>query len=516
MGFVHQHITLEERVEIGMVATLGRGTYGLVSSLARELGTSRRFIYGLADRARGALEEAMRPCAPGPKPFRRSLVLDRTQLDRAIVTLAMAGRVSERAISECLEEIYRCSPSLGYVNGVLSKASRAAQGFNDCLRMEMRAAQVEADELFACGRAHLLAMEHSSMLILLLRQARRCNEAAWSEGLGDVRARGAEIGRLGADGGKALGSAASKLGGVEYQADRFHALRQVGRVVRALEMVAYSGIAKEEELARKASGMSRSHPMGAYVHERAWELRQEVDRRIARYDAMGILKGWVAEALEAIELRTGRPRSREECLAELQAATELMRELGGDQIKRLADYLDKAGPALLAYADHLALPMARLARDLGSQGVWLLAREWLLAKGLRHSARAEERGACLKARLLCLLHYREGYDEASRAVSSLLDTTMRGSSLAECINSLLRPYAHLMRGLGQRFLPLFQLYRNAHVFPRGKRAGRSPFQLAGIPTPEGDWLDWLGLGRQAQPPAAAHMPPSLRSLPIAG
>jgi hypothetical protein len=515
VGFVHQHISLKERMEVGIAAAVGRGTYGLVTGLARELGTSRKFIYDLAERARGATQEAMRPTPPGPKPPSRTLVVDRRGLDRAIVTLGMVGKVSERGIADCLGEIYGCEPSVGYVSGVLERASRAAGSLLDSLHLEMAGAQVEADELFARNRAHLVALEHSSMVILLLKQADRCDESAWRDGLADIRARGVEIGRLGSDGGKALGAAASKVEGVEHQLDRFHALRQVGRVARALERAAYKAIAKEEGLARKAGKMNPAHPMGGYVHDRAREVRGQTEAEIGRYDAMRILKGWVAEALEAIEERSGRLRSRAECLADLGAATALMRELGTDAVKKLADYLDEAGPGLLAYADQLVLPMARLARDLGTEGMRMLAREWVLAKRLRHSARAEARRAYLKARLICLLHYREDYDGASRRVFDLLDGTMRGSSLAECVNSLLRPYAQIMRGLGDRFLPLFQFYRNAHVFERGKRAGSSPFQLAGINTPEGDWLDQLGLGRQAPPLSPIRLPSSVRSLPIA-
>ena len=107
------------------------------------------------------------------------------------------------------------------------------------------------------------------------------------------------------------------------------------------------------------------------------------------------------------------------------------------------------------------------------------------------------------------LHFGADYPASRRRVAQLLDGTMRGSSLAETVNSLLRPYAQIMRGLGERFLPLFQLYRNAHVFARGKRAGRSPFQLAGIDTPEGNWLDWLGLGKEI----AARR--TVRELPMA-
>ena len=515
MGFVYEHISVEERAQIGLVSSAFRGSYGLVTHLARELGTSRKFIYGLAEKARRAAVEAMRPTPPGPKAPSRTLVLDRTVLERGILALAMVGRVSERAIPACLAELYQLSPSLGYVSGVLGRASEAARAFNDSLRFDLRDAQVEADELFACSMAHLLALEHSSMLILSMSQAERCDGRAWKERFQELETKGVKMSRLGSDGGTAIGAAASELAGVEPQLDRFHALRKVARVLHGLEQKAYKAISKEEEFSRKAAPMDRSHPMGGYVHDRAGELRRQAEAEIGRYDAMRILKGWVAEALEAIEERSGRLRGRAECLSELEAATGLMRELGGEAARKLADYLDRSGSSLLAYADQLALPIAWLARELGGEGLRLLSREWLLAKRLRHSRRTEDRRVHLRARLLALLHFRDGYKEARGKLFSLLDSTMRGSSLAECINSLLRPYAEITRGLGKGFLSLFQLYRNAHIFARGKRAGYSPFQLAGIQTPEGNWLDWLGLARQRASNAPVRLPATIRSLPLA-
>jgi hypothetical protein len=512
VGFVYEHITLEDRAAIGMVAALSRGVYGAVTGMARELGTSRKFVYGLADRVVRAVSEAMAPCPPGPRPLSVSLEVDRIQLDRAIVTLAMAGGVSERGIAQCLDEIYRVRPSVGYIDAVLSRASAEAERFNAELRLELPAAQVEADELFACGRAHLLAVEHSSLLILALHRPERCDKGAWRGVLEEMSQRGVELVRVGSDGGKALGGAVGELPGVEHQLDLFHALRKVARVVRGLERSAYGAIAKEEKLAGKAKGLDPARLMGGYLHERLREVRMEAEAKIERYEAMRILGEWVAEALEAIEIRTGRLRGRTECLSELRAATELMRELRVDSVRELAAYLDRSGPGLLAYADQLALPMARLARELGTEGVRMLSREWLLGKKLRHARgarRTQARRELLQMRLLSTLHFGADYPDSRRRVARLLEGTMRGSSLAECINSLLRPYAQIMRGLGERLLPLFSLYRNAHVFERGKRAGRSPLHLAGIDTPEGSWLDWLGLGREKAPRR------TVRELPMA-
>ncbi len=56
----------------------------------------------------------------------------------------------------------------------------------------------------------------------------------------------------------------------------------------------------------------------------------------------------------------------------------------------------------------------------------------------------------------------------------------RSSSLAESLHSWLRPYLTLHRGRPQWLLPLLQLVWNHHPFTRGKRAGNTPLQLAGV------------------------------------
>ena len=59
MPFRLEHITLEERVELGCVCVLLAGEYGLLTDLARSYGTSRQFFYTLRDRAVAALERAL-------------------------------------------------------------------------------------------------------------------------------------------------------------------------------------------------------------------------------------------------------------------------------------------------------------------------------------------------------------------------------------------------------------------------------------------------------------------------
>ncbi len=74
----------------------------------------------------------------------------------------------------------------------------------------------------------------------------------------------------------------------------------------------------------------------------------------------------------------------------------------------------------------------------------------------------------------------------------VLNRSWRGSMLAECVNSLLRPVLDGRKHTDQGCLELFRFQHNVHTFSRGKRAGHSPAQLAGLDVPD-DPLILLGL-----------------------
>lgn len=67
-----------------------------------------------------------------------------------------------------------------------------------------------------------------------------------------------------------------------------------------------------------------------------------------------------------------------------------------------------------------------------------------------------------------------------RVIWDILGLFHRSSSLAESLHSWLRPYLPIHRGMCRWLLPLLQLFWNHHQFERGKRAGHSPLELAGV------------------------------------
>ena len=115
MGYVYEDITAEQRAQIGMIAAMGRGAYGMVTKLAQELGTSRKFVYGLADKVRRAVLEAVQPMEPGPKAVSLSLEVDRRLLDRAIVGQDDVLTFSEPVVVSFLPTGI-CTPIRFYLN----------------------------------------------------------------------------------------------------------------------------------------------------------------------------------------------------------------------------------------------------------------------------------------------------------------------------------------------------------------------------------------------------------------
>jgi hypothetical protein len=91
---------------------------------------------------------------------------------------------------------------------------------------------------------------------------------------------------------------------------------------------------------------------------------------------------------------------------------------------------------------------------------------------------------------------------AATYLMHILDAAGHTSSLVECINGLLKSFLNNRRAFrnpdtAQAYLNLFVLWHNMRVYERGKRAGKSPYQWAGIDPGANDWLELLGY-----PPAA--------------
>lgn len=179
---------------------------------------------------------------------------------------------------------------------------------------------------------------------------------------------------------------------------------------------------------------------------------------------------------------------------------------------------ERQRPALLTYHDWLACDLSawrRSARghfdddEVAAYFERFVLRTWRLERAVtngRHTQRAAAERSRTLLTGLCL------GDAAASALaadlSAALDHAVRASSIVELVNGLLRMFLAQRRHLhdrrrAQHWLNLFILWHNMRVYERGKRAGKSPYEIVGVTVsnPDGapttDWLDALGYAQAA-------------------
>src|SRR5919204_3788265 len=126
MPFRLEHITVADRVALAATCLAGAGQYGLVTRVAAAAGTSRQFVYGLRERARAAVAQALAPGRPGRPPVQRPLVVDARAIERAVLVLHQEARASVRGIQACLAGILEVPRSVGAIQAVLTEAAQRA------------------------------------------------------------------------------------------------------------------------------------------------------------------------------------------------------------------------------------------------------------------------------------------------------------------------------------------------------------------------------------------------------
>lgn len=489
MPYQWEHITADDRVEIGGLLLAGVGQYGLVSQLARELGTSRQFLYQLRARARAARAQELAPRPVGRPRVEQDLRVDRGHVERSVLALSQVAHASVRGIQECLHEVLGVERSVGWIEGVRQDAAQRAQALHVEPPQPLAAV---ADEVFAADEPVLEVVEPQSGVVLALEPAPQRDETAWGCTFLDLAAHGGPVRSVVADGAEGLRAGALAAGLPEPRLDHWHTLRDLGRIARGLEAEAYRRMetaertrrAAEAEAYRVAHGRRprRGRPLHAANDPASVQATaQAAVAAITRADDAAWVLSVVRDVLRPVDPRSGQVRRAAAVAADLHTAAALLRESGG-RATAAATLLDARAAGLSVYLrdlhDALAGPRAVLdAEDLG-----LVAWAWQHRQGLGLSDAAEawpQRPAVA----------RQGW--AAR------DAAVRTTSMAENLNSALAPHRAAHRGLPAPVLAVLRVYHNHHVFARGRRAGHSPLDLLGCPSPS--WLDALA----SAPPAPA-------------
>jgi hypothetical protein len=460
--------TLEQRIDAArqMLVLWPEREWGLVSELADQHHISRAILYRMRNRVGKAAIEALLPRAAGRPTQVTQLTVDKAFIDRMIAILPMLTG-SVRAIRYGLSLILGVWRSVGYISETLSAAGEQATAYN--LRLVVPLPILgEADEIFQGRKPCLTLVDGRSFLVLNLTPAEARDGTTWGLAYLNLVERGIQFQDLACDGGTGLraGVREAELA-IPLRPDLFHLLQDAQHLTRRLEAVACRAIETAERARRaelEARGLLRRRGRHLKIKVPLPQAEAEESRAVATFDTWGWLLGEIRQALEPIT-PDAHLISVTRTQATLETAVALLKELHHADITAFADDLLAKLPELLAPLAWLEQRLRPVLKELDVDTQTFLVWAWQQHQALN----------------LSIEH--DFSEELRPVVHSLWDTLglfHRSSSLAESLHSWLRPYLQIHRGMPHWLLPLLQLFWNHHSFERGKRAGHSPLELAGV------------------------------------
>ena len=483
MGIRRDDISSSQRMPIVIEVLSPQRTWGTIARLARTHAVSRQTIYQIAAAGRAALERQLVPGAHGPHPAESEVGVDRNRLVRGSVLLTQAG-VSQRDIAQCLAELLDTTVSPSWVNARLAEVEAAAQQVNQGWQPVIQEG-LAGDEIYSNGWPNLLVVGNESLYIYALTRQPDCGGETW----GCVLLEGLAGAPFASDAGTGL-AAGVKLAQVEHhQLDWDHLLRPLWGHVARLEEQAYAALAACE--ARAVQFFQAQTAKRLAQHLAAWErLQADADTKVTRYDQFWQLARQVDAEFGLIERPTGQLR-QPQCAAEkLRQVGRQLKDWAGTIYTKLSSYLLNLADGFFRYQPILTQALQPLEARWGAAALRALCQLWQCeAETKRHPRTGPERQQLQREwethleAVVAVLGW-ETLSSAWAEVTRVLERAWRGSMLAECVNSLLRPRLNGRKHTDQGCLELFRFLHNVHPFQRGKRAGQSPAQLVGLAVPE--------------------------------
>jgi len=460
--------TLKRRsdVAVQMLMPLPVRKWGLVTELEHLYGVSRTRLYEIRDQAWDAIIAALWPHEAGRPAQTSTLAVDKAFSDRAVAILPLL-KGSVRDIRLGLNLLFGATRSVGYISETLTAAAEQATAYNLGITVPLPILG-EADEIFQGRKPCLTLVDGRSFLVLNLTPAESRDGTTWGLTYLDLVERGIQFHDLAGDGGTGLraGVREAELA-IPLRPDLFHILQDAHRLTQRLEGRACKAIETAERASRadlEAQGLISRRGPHLKIKVPLPQAEVEEAQAIETFDTWSWLLSEIRRVLEPITAESGLV-SVAKTKATLEAAIELLKELNRADITAFADDFQKKVPELLAPLEWLEQQLSPMIEGLDAGTQTFILWAW------QHRQELD-------------LNMDTDISDALRPVMSTVWETLelfyRSSSLAESLHSWLRPYLQIHRGMPKWLLPLLQLFWNHHEFERGKRAGSSPLQLAGV------------------------------------
>lgn len=290
---------------------------------------------------------------------------------------------------------------------------------------------------------------------------------------------------------------------LEHGLDVFHTNQEAQRVLAGPWRRAEAAWEEAEKADLRVAEAKQQGKHAGLTSQRARRAWEEVEHRLAEADRLESAWQRAREAL-AIFRPDGTLNERASAEAAIQTA---LAELQGPEWKKVRNFLGDA--RTLAFLDRMHRRLDEAVPDVSLREACV--RRWWL----RHCAPAatmppQTAPAQIQAVLDATIRDKKLMADEQAAydlAAEVLRTTVRASSAVEGINSVLRMQQGRHRKMTQGMLDLKRLYWNCRRFQTGKRRGKCPYEILGMPLPSTDF--WTLLRGDLQ--AIREMPKILSS-----
>ena len=482
--------------------------WGIVTWMSEVFALSRPALYDLTKRVKERLLSDQSPVAllgSGAETSRVRLELSPSRLARTVLTAACPGKMALRPTQQVLAEAFDQSRSVGWLSELLREAGRrAGQVLGQIETSALQNVIVARDETFFQGQPLLLVIEPVSTTILLAQACSDRQAETWGLALLLAQAQGATFRGVVEDMARMYPKSQQEAElELTVQKDNWHIQRDGGQVRRDLERAAFQATRQVLKLEKQ---LLKQWDERLFEDQYLLAVSQE-EQLYQQHDHFSEWLAHLNDALELVDWRSGEIRERATNEWLLEESLTAMAQIDQPGVQKWVKTLRRHQDQLLTSLDWLAGSLqpfeAQLAQVLPQPELQqafsrTVARTWRLRQALINghtSFRPQAQKAEVALQAL-LVEYPDLQPLADRLLS-LLDAACRTSSLIENLNGLLQQFLHQHRAFRnldtlQAYLNLFTLWHNMRIFERGKRQGKSPYQIAAIDPGTDDWLALIG------------------------
>jgi hypothetical protein len=501
------HLGLSDILFMTTIMNLPRNQrpWGIVTWMSDVFLLSRPALYALAERVKQRLLPETEPLAlPTAEKQSPTIEVTPVRLARTVLTTSLPGKTAIRPLRHVLGEAFDQTRSIGWISQLLTAAGRQA----DCILRRVDTSPLDTviaarDETFFQGLPLLLVIDPVSTVILFAQVTSDRQADTWGAALLIAQEQGVTIGGLVEDMARMYAKSQEEAElDVPVQKDIWHIQRDGSQVLRDLERAAFRAtrqvIKLEKQLLKQWDDNLFDEKYVPAV------MKEELC-----YDQHADFGEWLSHLIDALELvdwRSGETRDRAINEWLLEETLTAMSDIDQFRVQKWVKTLRRHQSQLLTSLDWLEASLRPYRKQLAQiipddqqeSFIRAVARHWRLQQALINGHRSfHQPGQDAKVTLQSLVANDSQRRQMVEKLLSLLDASCRTSSMIEGINGLLKQFLHNHQAFRspetlQLYLNLFVLWHNMRVFERGKRQGKSPYQLAGIDLGTDDWLALLG------------------------